>query len=556
MMLICEVSTKFGLLNLISTLEADAAFKSHTEKVLLVSEHNTNPEIEHQLWDYVKANKEPLTKYFTNFYFLNELIAPLHPHKWTSPGSDIQRFSYRNVFSRSIGVRSKDKIELLVESIQIPPAKTLCELFSRENIFIYSDGLMTFGPTRNRLPANIGSRIKKVFYLDLIPGLKPNLLREFGVTTTALNCDRLLELINSISQLRLSKDSSKNFDGCPVVLGQYISGLGLCTNEEEIDLYFQAIKKSFELGGRKRVFFKPHPTFSSGLLHRLEAKLNKQAIEFSFLNSLHIFEELLLHSKPLFIVSVFSTGLATANRLFGIPCYSFRTEYFLDKLTPYENSNRIPAALIGMVFDDIETGRTTSKQQTLQTAIDVIAASMQPEILAPCYASRVKLIATFRESFGEPSPCVLARILDCPLMSKEAYERQIISELNGNVFSSGFSENNNIRRFEKEVLQEKSPINKSSLLYDEGQHELAFLVSLKAVLSTPTSSKHVGILTNSIDKIDEKYKLPYSRALKLHYSSRPDEASKNKYTSIHKNTYFELLLKFKKRFFGLFNFKI
>ena len=43
---------------------------------------------------------------------------------------------------------------------------------------MFSDGLMGYGPTRDALPGDIGGRVERVLYLDLVPWLEPLLLRE------------------------------------------------------------------------------------------------------------------------------------------------------------------------------------------------------------------------------------------------------------------------------------------------------------------------------------------------------------------------------------------
>src|SRR5690348_17927762 len=49
------------------------------------------------------------------------------------------------------------------------------------SITVYADGLMSYGPTRNKLGLLVDSRIDRLLHLDLVPGLRPMLLTEFGV---------------------------------------------------------------------------------------------------------------------------------------------------------------------------------------------------------------------------------------------------------------------------------------------------------------------------------------------------------------------------------------
>lgn len=49
--------------------------------------------------------------------------------------------------------------------------------------------------------------------------------------------------------------------------------------------------------------------------------------------------------RPSLVVGVFSTGLSTASRYYGLPIATVGTELMLDRITPYQNSNRIPVTI-------------------------------------------------------------------------------------------------------------------------------------------------------------------------------------------------------------------
>ncbi|MGC8000838.1 hypothetical protein, partial [Salmonella enterica] len=50
-------------------------------------------------------------------------------------------------------------------------------------------------------------------------------------------------------------------------------------------------------------------------------------------------------SRPDLVVSCFSTALSTASRFYGIPVATMGTDLALERLAPYENSNRMPATI-------------------------------------------------------------------------------------------------------------------------------------------------------------------------------------------------------------------
>jgi hypothetical protein len=58
--------------------------------------------------------------------------------------------------------------------------------------------------------------------------------------------------------------------------------------------------------------------------------------------------------KPKLVIGCFSTALMTAAAFYGIPVARVGTELLLERITPYENSNRIPLTIIDAALPDAE----------------------------------------------------------------------------------------------------------------------------------------------------------------------------------------------------------
>lgn len=374
--MICEVSTKYGFLVLLTTLDLLIEQKKVEGIILLVSEHSVDPEISNGLYNYI-FNQEISKKYFKKILNLNKILSPLHPSKWEPPGekNKILLYSYRSIFLSLFGV---DNVKyLLFESIQVPPARTLAKIFLNADLYVYSDGLMTYGPTRIFLPNNVGVRIKCVFYVDLIENLEINYLKEYCCNSVRIDSKKIFNKVKEISKNR----NKFCYEDGAVFLGQYLSGLGLLSEQEEVDLYSDALELCAKKSKCKHVYFKPHPSFNNALSYKIDQKLSSNNINLTILDGDKLIEEILLTFTPRFLCSVFSTGLATASSIFGIKSYSYKTRYFLKKLYPYQNSNRVPAYIVLRCFEDLEGNEYTYNLCNLQSAIDILSASMHLKML-------------------------------------------------------------------------------------------------------------------------------------------------------------------------------
>ncbi len=98
-------------------------------------------------------------------------------------------------------------------------------------------------------------------------------------------------------------------------------------------------------------------------------------------------EVLYQRMRPALVVGCFSTALLTASALYGLPVARVGTELLLERLTPYENSNRIPVTIVdGLLPDLADTAAVAEQRQGMEVAalgalVRAVGFAMQPKVL-------------------------------------------------------------------------------------------------------------------------------------------------------------------------------
>ncbi|NUT43794.1 MAG: hypothetical protein HOV86_27755 [Thermoactinospora sp.] len=325
-------STLFGAMSLAAAVD-DGRFGAG-RRVLLVSNNAAIPEVSLPL--DAAPGFAALRSRFDEVHSWNELIAPLHPSDWRARVIEVPMFE-RLIRSR-LGL--DDVEELVLESIAVPPARTIAGLVRDCPITVYSDGLMSYGPTRDPMPAEISRRIERLLHLDLVPGLTPLLLSEYGVPPEVLPGERFLAVVREVAATAPDPPS-----GQAVILGQYLSALEIVTPEEEGELH-AAMLRALVARGFTSVVFKPHPAAGRRHAQLLRVAAEPLGVRLSVAGESVPAEVGFAALRPELVVGCFSTGLVTARRYFDLPVASFGADLVLERLTPYENSNRIPATIV------------------------------------------------------------------------------------------------------------------------------------------------------------------------------------------------------------------
>ncbi|WP_320778630.1 alpha-2,8-polysialyltransferase family protein [Streptomyces sp. CRN 30] len=366
-------STLYGVATLAAAIDSDL-FTEPDRRVLLVFNNSATPETTPAL--DTMPGFEPLRSHFDEVLSWNEAIRPFHPGAWTPRPDDVPLLER---YLRLLWGLGEDRVELVLESIQVAPALTVAELFTGAPIDVYADGLMSYGPTRNKLDPLVGTRVRRLLHLDLVPGLTPLLLTEFDVPAQRVPTPAFLKVMGELTEAAPALPALP--DDAAVLLGQYLSALNIYSPEEEEDLHVRMLRGAVERGHRS-VVFKPHPTAPARYGRALEAEAEKLGVDLTVLDTPVLAEVLFDVARPGLVVGCFSTALFTAASFYDLPVARVGTGPLLDRLTPYQNSNRVPAVLADAVLPDLEgrEGEAPVPADTLQALVTAVGFTMQPQL--------------------------------------------------------------------------------------------------------------------------------------------------------------------------------
>ncbi|MEU9700823.1 alpha-2,8-polysialyltransferase family protein [Streptomyces sp. NPDC047981] len=368
-------STLYGAATLAAALDS-GCFGPADRRLLLVGNNAAVPETTPALDEM--PGFEKLRGRFDSVLSWNEAIEPLHPAGW-SPRNDDVPLLERHL--RKIWDLGDDRIEIALESVQVAPALTIARLFPEAVLDVYADGLMSYGPTRNKIDPLVGERVRRLLHLDLVPGLAPLLLGEFGPEAEVVPAEAFTKVI---AELAGPSAAAGDEDGPALLLGQYLAALSLLTPAEEEELHVRMVKGAVARGHR-RLVFKPHPTAPDAWTTRLAQEAEALGAELTVLDRPVLAEVVYREQRPALVVGCFSTALMTARAFYGIPIARVGTGMLLERLTPYQNSNRVPATLVDALVEDLEADaeRTPPPAPDAEALAGLVAAvgfAMQPKI--------------------------------------------------------------------------------------------------------------------------------------------------------------------------------
>ena len=341
-------STLFGLATLAAAVDGGLLDeRADGDRLLLLSNNAPVPEVAPDL-DALPGFAALRTR-FDRVRSWSATLAPHHPSSWR-PGEaalDVLGPLLREHWELTGGVA-----ELALESISVDPSRTLARLLPEAPITVYADGLMSCGPARDGLPMTTASRITRLLHLDLVPGVPPLLLREHGVPATAVPHAVFRSVVRE-----LAVAAREQVDACPVgpdephalLLGQYLAPLGILTAEEEEGLHLRMLR-GVVARGLRTVVVKPHPAAPEALGEQLAAEADRAGVRLLELPAGLPVEAWYAVRRPALVVGCFSTGLVTAAGLYDRPAARVGTDLVMQRLTPYENSNRVPLVLVDAVL--------------------------------------------------------------------------------------------------------------------------------------------------------------------------------------------------------------
>ncbi|MGW2745360.1 alpha-2,8-polysialyltransferase family protein [Streptomyces sp. NPDC001450] len=374
---IFQASTLYGTATIAAALDS-GCFGPAGRRILLVCNNAATPETTPGLDEM--PGFERLRERFDDVISYNETIFPFHPGGWAPRVDDMPLWERYLRHEWQLG---DDDVELAVESIQVNPSLALAQIFTGAPVTVYADGLMSYGPTRNKIDPLVGTRVDRVLHLDLVPGLKPLLLTEFGVPGEIVPTQAFTKVLAELAPLG---DDLPEIEEPALLLGQYLSALDILTAEQEENLHVRMLKGAVALGHTK-VVFKPHPTAPARFTRTLEQEAEQLEVELTVLDTPVLAEVVYQRMRPALVVGCFSTALLTASALYGVPVARVGTDLLLERLTPFENSNRVPVTVVDALLPELGDREAVTEQrrgmdvEALGALVRAVGFAMQPKIL-------------------------------------------------------------------------------------------------------------------------------------------------------------------------------
>ncbi|MCZ7414699.1 MULTISPECIES: polysialyltransferase family glycosyltransferase [unclassified Streptomyces] len=392
---IFEVSTLYGAATLAAALDAGLFGPAEAaRRVLLVSNNAAVPETATPLGDM--AGWAGIVTRFDLVVDWNATIRPLHPSDWSPAEQDAPL--WQRVFREAWGL-GEGIADLVVESVHANPAAALARIFADADVHVYADGLMSYGPTREALPAATAPRIVRLLHLDLVPGLRPLLLSEYEVASETVPDAAFRAVLDELTAVaaddpEVPRDSARAPGA--VILGQYLAALGILSTEEEEELHARMLRAA-AAAGHERVLFKPHPTAPSRYSRALEKAAADCGVELLVPTTSLLAEAVFGRCRPRLVVGCFSTALFTAATYYGIPAARVGTDLLLDRIVPYQNSNRVPLTIVDALLPDLEASSSAEPRGDVGPLVRTVGYCMQPRQYA---ALRAEAHAWLEEHFG------------------------------------------------------------------------------------------------------------------------------------------------------------
>ncbi|WP_433891956.1 polysialyltransferase family glycosyltransferase [Streptomyces sp. CA-111067] len=384
-------STLYGAATLAAAVDA-GSFPHADRRILVVSNNAAVPEITPPLDE--APGFSALRSRFDDMVSWNETISPLHPSGWAPRADEVPIWER---YLRLLWGLGDDRVELVLESIQVEPALAIAAMFTGAPITVYADGLMSYGPTRNKLGTLVDTRIDRLLHLDLVSGLVPLLLTEYGVPSEVVPTEEFTKVLAELADASADAAGDSVADlpqGAALLLGQYLSALGILTAAEEEELHLSLVRGAAALG-HKELIFKPHPTAPAYWTEPLQAEARRLGVRLTVLNTPVLAEVIYQKARPALVAGCFSTALLTASALYGIPVARAGTGLLLERLSPYQNSNRVPVTIVHALLPDLADGAAVRDWQP--PSPQRVTAELTPLLHAVGYCMQAKVYPELRE---------------------------------------------------------------------------------------------------------------------------------------------------------------
>lgn len=335
--LVVHAATGYGLAT-VAAAAATGTFDPADRRVLVLSNDSAVPETAYGVDDV--AGIGPLLAAFDDIYSYNAAVAPLHPTVWQPQADELPLWerALRALWSL------EGDLHLVLAGIWGSPAVVLSQIFADATIDVYADGLTGYGPTRRSLPLPVSTRVQRLLHPDLLPGVTPLLLREYGVESVPLPTASLTEVLATVAAAAGPAGVATGAGRVAVLVAQDPAALGPLSAHEKRRLHLDMVEGAVAAGHTELVL-KAHPSGPAGVTGPLVARAAELGARLRVRDSPELVETWYAAGEVDLAVGCCSTALATA-RWYDVPTARVGTELLLERLEPYETGLRLPAAVV------------------------------------------------------------------------------------------------------------------------------------------------------------------------------------------------------------------
>lgn len=366
------LNSAYGLMTAVAAMDAGAIPASPSGRILVAVNAAIIPEAAPGIVD--APDLAPLRARFDRVVDVNELLAPERPPHWRVTANEAPVLE--RLLRQAWGI-GDTAVGLFLQSPQVAPSRVFIDVFAGADVSIIGDGLMTYSPIRNRWPHTVAGRVTGVVYADTVPGVEPLLFA--GAARVPVAPAALRAVVDEVADATDDPeiDALAGLDRPALILGQYLSALKLISADEELRMQCDMIDRALEWSPGA-IVFKPHPSAAPALIDELAAHAAARGVAFAVFRGGTPAEVLALRLPFVGAVAGFSTALPTLQALTGLPIAAVGTELLLQRLTPFENGNRIPVTII----DALTRTDSPYSEERMQQLVDAVGYAMQPVIAA------------------------------------------------------------------------------------------------------------------------------------------------------------------------------
>ncbi|MGW3584286.1 polysialyltransferase family glycosyltransferase [Streptomyces rubiginosohelvolus] len=369
-------------------------FTEPDRRILLLSRTGPAPETVADV--STSVGFERLRTRFDAVLSWNDAIAPFHPDGWHPRADDAPLWERH--FRRAWGL-GEEELELVVDSPHAGPARALTQVFAGTPVDVYAEGPGAYGPTGEKIPPLTGARVRRLLHPDLVAGVRPLLLGEYGVEPRTVPAEAITKVVAELADGEVALPAVEE---PALLLGQDLAGAGLIPAADEAGLRLEMVRGAAALG-HTRLVYAPDPYAPWENPAALRAEADRLGVELTVLDGpLPVPAAVLMQRlRPALVVGCTSAALFGAARFHGLPVATVGTALLLERLIPYENPERTAATLADAVLPglgDAESGVRVGSAAELDGLLAAVAFAMRPKVRSDLRPAAERYLAAHLDS--------------------------------------------------------------------------------------------------------------------------------------------------------------